>query len=137
MRIEGSGPVAVGIDAAVVADHHVTIRGPEKGQHGEVLDRFSVPSTLVGLERLGKRLAEHPGSVVVCEPTSMTWLSIGITAEMSRCVLALVGTRHAARLRGALSGKNKSDVIDSDVLDRPGSGDCSGYWVTASRAGVA
>jgi len=30
------------------------------------------------------------------------------------------GSRHAARLRGAISGKNKSDVIDADVLARAG-----------------
>lgn len=37
-----------------------------------------------------------------------------------RSHLALVGTRHAARLRGAISGKNKSDVIDADVLAMAG-----------------
>jgi hypothetical protein len=34
--------------------------------------------------------------------------------------LALIGSRHAARLRGAITGKNKSDVIDADVLARAG-----------------
>lgn len=32
----------------------------------------------------------------------------------------MVGARQAARLRGAISGKNKSDVIDADVLARAG-----------------
>jgi hypothetical protein len=32
----------------------------------------------------------------------------------------LLGARHAARLRGAISGKHKSDVIDADVLARAG-----------------
>jgi hypothetical protein len=31
-----------------------------------------------------------------------------------------VGNRHAGRLRGALAGKNKSDVIDAEVLSRAG-----------------
>lgn len=30
--------------------------------------------------------------------------------------LSLLGARHAARLRGAITGKDKSDVIDADVL---------------------
>ncbi|HEX5969418.1 MAG TPA: transposase, partial [Intrasporangium sp.] len=30
--------------------------------------------------------------------------------------LSLVGARHAARLRGAITGKDKSEVIDADVL---------------------
>lgn len=32
--------------------------------------------------------------------------------------LLLVGSPHAARLRGAITGKNKSDVIRTDVLAR-------------------
>ena len=36
------------------------------------------------------------------------------------CDLSLLGARHAARLRGANSGKSKSDVIDADVLARAG-----------------
>jgi transposase len=84
------------------------------------VDRFKVGSTLVGLEALAERLGEYPGSVVVCEPTSMTWLGIAIAAERAGCVVSLVGTRHSARLRGALSGKQKSDVIDADMLSRAG-----------------
>jgi hypothetical protein len=34
--------------------------------------------------------------------------------------LALIGNRHAARLRAALAGKNKSDPIDADLLSRAG-----------------
>lgn len=34
--------------------------------------------------------------------------------------MALLGSRHSARLRGAIVGKNKSDVIDADVLARAG-----------------
>ena len=32
----------------------------------------------------------------------------------------MVGARHSARLRGAIIGKSKSDVIDADVLTRAG-----------------
>lgn len=120
MNLESSSPVAVGIDAAIVADHQVTIRRPQVGRPGDIVDRFKIPSTLVGLDRLTERLAEHPGSVVVCEPTSMTWLSIGIAVERAGCEMSLIGTRHSARLRGALIGKQKSDVIDADMLSRAG-----------------
>jgi len=53
----------------------------------------------------------YPGVVAVAEPTSMTWLGLSI---------ALRGARHAARLRGAIIGKDKSDVIDADVLATAG-----------------
>jgi transposase len=120
MKLNGSGPIAVGIDAAIVADHQVTLRRPELGRNGDVVERFKVPSTLVGLDRLTSRLSLFPGSVVVCEPTSMTWLSIGVAVERAGCEMSLIGTRHSARLRGALVGKNKSDVIDADMLSRAG-----------------
>ncbi|MEI2732707.1 MAG: IS110 family transposase [Dermatophilaceae bacterium] len=107
--------VQVGIDAAVVADHHVTIR--QTLTDGQVrLSRFHVPPTSAGLSRLSERLAVYPGVVAVAEPTSMTWLGLHAAAQRAGCDLALVGTRHAARLRGAISGKHKSDVIDADVL---------------------
>src|SRR3954447_6954174 len=77
-------------------------------------------ATLSGLSLLSRRLAPYPGVVAVVEPTSMTWLSLAVTLENNGGRLALVGARHAARLRGAISGKNKSDVIDADVLARAG-----------------
>lgn len=120
MELNGSGPVAVGIDAAIVADHQVTLRRPQLGRNGDIVERFKIPSTLVGLDRLTSRLSSFPGSVVVCEPTSMTWLSIGVAVERAGCEMSLIGTRHSARLRGALVGKNKSDVIDADMLSRAG-----------------
>ena len=58
METEGSA-VAVGIDAAVVADHHVVVRRPVAGGPGEVLEAFSVPPTLGGMGRLAKRLAPY------------------------------------------------------------------------------
>ena len=50
----------------------------------------------------------------------MTRLGLHVALSQAGCDLALVGTRHAARLRGAISGKNKSDVIDADVLAMAG-----------------
>jgi transposase len=119
METEGSA-VAVGIDAAVVADHHVVVRRPVAGGPGEVLEAFSVSPTLAGMERLAKRLAPYPASVAVAEPTSMTWLPLALALRQAGGSLALVGNRHAARLRGALAGKNKSDVIDAEMLSRAG-----------------
>jgi hypothetical protein len=58
MHNEGSS-VAVGIDAAVVANHHVVVRRPTPGGPGEVLDDFVVPPTLAGMATLSKRLAVH------------------------------------------------------------------------------
>lgn len=107
--------VQIGIDAAAVADHHVTIRGTTSD--GQVqLSRFHVPLTIAGLTRLGHRLAAYPQVMAVAEPTSMTWLGLQVAMQDAGCDLALVGTRHAARLCGAISGKHKSDVIDADVL---------------------
>jgi Transposase len=107
--------VQVGIDAAVVADHHVTIRSTLSDAQVQ-LSRFHVPPTIAGLSRLGERLCSFPGVVAVAEPTSMTWLGLHVALQRAGCDLSLVGTRHAARLRGAISGKHKSDVIDADVL---------------------
>src|SRR5262245_31957511 len=50
----------------------------------------------------------------------MTWLGLSIAVNEAGGQFALVGSRHAARLRGAISGKNKTDVIDADVLARAG-----------------
>lgn len=111
--------VQVGIDAAITANHQVAVR--RIGADGAaVTTRFLVPPTLSGLARLTRRLAECPGAVAVVEPTSMTWLPLAVAVADAGGSLALVGSRHAARLRGAISGKNKSDVIDADVLARAG-----------------
>ena len=61
--IEGSAAAAaVGIGAAVVANHHVVVRRPEAAGLGTVVDDFVVPPTLAGMERLTKRLAGWPGA---------------------------------------------------------------------------
>jgi transposase len=75
---------------------------------------------MAGLTALSKRLSAYPGAFAVAEPTSMTWLGLCIAGGEAGGQFALVGSRHAARLRGAISGKNKTDVIDADVLARAG-----------------
>ena len=64
----------------------------------------------------GNRLAEMPGVVAVAEPTSMTWLALSVALRDAGCDLSLLGARHAARLRGAITGKYKSDVIDGRAI---------------------
>ena len=39
MTFEGSSPVAVGIDAVIVADHQVTLRRPEPGRPGVIVEQ--------------------------------------------------------------------------------------------------
>jgi transposase len=119
MDSEGSA-VAVGIDAAVVANHRVVVRRPVAGGPGVVVDDFVVPPTLAGMDALAKRLSGWRGAVAVAEPTSMTWLPLSIALDAAGVELALVGNRHAARLRSALAGKNKSDPIDAAMLSRAG-----------------
>ena len=119
MTIEGSA-VAIGIDAAVVANHHIVVRRPQAGRSGEVVDDFVAAPTLAGMEGLTKRLAKWPGAMAVAEPTSMTWLPLAIALGDAGVDLALVGNRHSARLRSAIAGKNKSDPIDAAVLSRAG-----------------
>ena len=115
METEGSA-VAIGIDAAVVADHHVMVRRREAQGRGTVVEEFRVPPTLAGMQRLTKKLSAYPRALAVAEPTSMTWLPLALALEDAGCSFALVGNRHSGRLRGALAGKNKSDVIDAEVL---------------------
>jgi hypothetical protein len=57
MNLEGSA-VAMGIDAAVVAEHRVVIRSQASDAPGMV-DQFSTAPTPVGLEALSKRLRGH------------------------------------------------------------------------------
>lgn len=53
MQNEGSS-VAVGIDADVVANHHVVICRPVAGGSGEIADDFVVSPTLSGMATLSK-----------------------------------------------------------------------------------
>jgi len=48
------------------------------------------------------------------------WLGLSIARRQAGGELSLLGARHAARLRGAIIGKDKSDVIDADVLATAG-----------------
>jgi hypothetical protein len=118
--LEATNPVAIGIDAAVVANHHVVVRRPGVSGAGETLEDFVVAPTLAGMEILTKRLSQWPGVMAVAEPTSMTWLPLSVALRNAGGDLALVGNRHSARLRSALAGKNKSDPIDAVVLSRAG-----------------
>lgn len=111
--------VQVGIDAAVTANHHVCVRTLDRDGR-ERTERFVVAPTLPGLASLTRRLAPYPGAVAVAEPTSMSWLSLSVAVSEAGGQLSLLGSRHSARLRGAIVGKNKSDVIDADVLARAG-----------------
>ena len=115
---ERIGSVMVGIDAAVTARHRVVVRRPEAGGPGVVVDDFEAAPTLAGLDRLSKRLSGYSGAVAVAEPTSMTWLPLSAATARAGVSLVLVGNRHSARLRAAMSGKEKSDVIDAEVLSR-------------------
>ena len=54
-----ANPVSIGIDAAVVANHHVVVR--HAGAGGEAVEDFVVAPTLAGMEILTKRLSEWPG----------------------------------------------------------------------------
>lgn len=135
----------VGIDAAVVANHHVIVRRPAPGGVGEVVDDFVVPPTLDGLGRLTDRLARRRVSLAVAEPTSMTWLGLSVALPDADIGLALVGSRHVALLRGALSGKDKSDDRRAAAVARPAS--CSRLspqccrirrrWRCSGRVGAA
>jgi transposase len=117
---EATNPVAIGIDAAVVANHHLVVCRPSMSGAGETLEDFVVAPTLAGMEILTKRLSQWPGVMAVAEPTSMTWLPLSVALRNAGGYLALIGNRRSARLRSALAGKNKSDPIDAVVLSRAG-----------------
>jgi hypothetical protein len=104
-----------GVDAAITARHHIAVR--EFFDDGtEHLSRFTVDPTLAGLERLSQRLAAVPAPLTaVVEPTSMTWLALA-PVQWAGGQMEMIGARHSSRLRGAIMGKNKSGVIDSEVL---------------------
>lgn len=103
--------VTVGIDAAVVAKHRVAVRSS-----GGIEDKFSVPPTLAGLEALTEHLSEYRGALAVAEPTAMSWLALGHAVADAGCGFVLVETRHTAKLREAISGRNKTDAIDASML---------------------
>lgn len=104
----------VGIDAAITACHHIAIRDDV----GARSIRFSVEPTLAGLRTLTDKLSGYDDIDATVEPTSMTWLPLTIAVENAGDTMHMAGARHCARLRGAIVGKSKSDVIDAEVLTR-------------------
>ncbi len=101
--------VSIGIYAAVVASHQVAIRG-------EVREDFKAAPTLAGLTKLTKRLEPYAGSLVVAEPTAGTWLPLAHAVSAAGCEMGFVANRDSARLRNAITGTSKTDVIDADML---------------------
>lgn len=101
--------VSIGIDAAVVAAHQVAVRG-------EVREDFKVRSTLAGLAELTRRLEPYAGAMVVAEPTAGTWLPLAHAVADAGCGIGFVANRDSARLRKAIVGASKTDVIDADML---------------------
>jgi hypothetical protein len=102
--------VSIGIDAGVVAAHQVAVR--ETG----IRDDFRVPPTLVGMAELTERLKPFAGSLVVAELTAGTWLPLSVAVTDAGCRIGFVANRDSARLRQAIAGANKTDVIDAAML---------------------
>ena len=105
-------PVRIGIDAAVVADHQIAIRGPG------IRDDFRASPTLAGMAKLTERLAPYAGSLVVVEPTAGTWLPLTMAVTEAGCRIGFVQNRDSAQLRKAITGRTKTDVVDADMLAR-------------------
>ncbi|KAA0235914.1 MAG: IS110 family transposase [Actinobacteria bacterium] len=104
--------VSIGIDAAVVADHQIAIRGPG------VREDFRASPTLAGMAKLTERLSPYAGSLVVVEPTAGTWLPLTMAVTEAGCRIGFVQNRDSARLRQAINGRTKTDVVDADMLAR-------------------
>lgn len=64
------------------------------------------------------RLADWAPAMVVAEPTAGTWLPLLHAISESGCRVGFVANRDSARLRKAIAGANKTDVIDADMLAR-------------------
>lgn len=112
MQVNTTTPkVSIGIDAAVVAAHQIAIRG-------EIRDDFRVMPTLAGLADLTERLEPYRGAMVVAEPTAGTWLPLAHAVTDAGCEIGFVANRDSARLRRAIVGASKTDVIDADMLAR-------------------
>ncbi len=110
MKVNTTTPVvSIGIDAAVVAAHQIAIRG-------EVREDFRTPPTLAGLAKLTKRLEPYAPALVVAEPTAGTWLPLAHAVTAAGCEIGFVANRDSARLRKAITGASKTDVIDADML---------------------
>lgn len=107
MKVNTTTPVvSIGIDAAVVAAHQIAIRG-------EVREDFKALPTLAGLAKLTERLEPYAGSLVVAEPTAGTWLPLAHAVTAAGCEIGFVANRDSARLRKAITGASKTDLIDA------------------------
>jgi transposase len=106
----GTKMVAIGIDAAIVAAHQVAVRG--EGVNAD----FKVPPTLAGMATLTQRLVPLAGSLVVAEPTGGSWLPLSVAVADAGCRIGFVANRDSARLRKAITGANKTDLIDAAML---------------------
>ena len=104
--------VSIGIDAAVVADHQVAIRGPG------VREDFRVAPTLAGMAKLTERLRAHAGSLVVVEPTAGTWLPLTMAVTEAGCRIGFVQNRGLGPVAPGDSGRTKTDAVDADMLAR-------------------
>jgi transposase len=112
MQVNTTTPkVSIGIDAAVVAAHQIATRG-------EVREDFGVMPTLAGLATLTERLEPYAGAMVIAEPTAGTWLRLAHAVADAGCEIGFVANRDSARLRKAIVGASKTDVIDADMLAR-------------------
>ncbi|HEX9547825.1 MAG TPA: transposase, partial [Acidimicrobiales bacterium] len=109
-EISKSEMVSIGIDAAVVAAHQVAVRG------AGITEDFRVAPTLAGMAELTERLRPYAGALVVAEPTGGTWLPLTVAVTDAGCRIGLVANRDSARLRKAIAGANKTDVIDAAML---------------------
>ncbi len=110
MKVNTTTPVvSIGIDAAVVASHQIAIRG-------EIREDFKTAPTLAVLTKLTERLEPYAGSLVVAEPTAGTWLPLAHAVSAAGCEIGFVANRDSARLRKAITGASKTDVLDADML---------------------
>ena len=103
-----SEAVSIGIDAAVVADHVVAVRGEG------VREDFRVAPTLAGLAKLTERLSSC--ALVVAEPTAGTSFPRAAAVTDAGCRIGFVANRDSARLRQAITSKTKTDVVDAEML---------------------
>src|SRR4051794_41653136 len=102
MEIEGSG-VTVGLDAAVVANHHVIVRRPSLGGPGAVVANFVTSPSLAGMDMLSKRVAPYAPVMAGSGPTSITWLPLSIAVGRAGWSLALGGHRPSAPPRSGVA----------------------------------
>ncbi len=58
----------------------------------------------------------------------MIWLALSLAVERAGGQMEMIGARHSARLCGAIMGKNKSDVVDSEVLTHAGRSSTRHHW---------